>query len=247
MLTIIGPQGGGPAGGIGTVAVGDGLVVPISASDPEGAKVTGYLQYRPDDDAPWVTVAARISGDVALDSFQSLPASDQGQMRLLVTDGWTTTQALASGIQIPEKGATLGIISTLDGSTHVGGHPLSLEVQALDAEEGFLDGGSVVWTSDVDGTLGTGATLSVDDLSEGDHVLTATATDSVGNESSASVKVTITASDLPDDDVIATLTNIVFASDHGDSSNGFPVVPVGGAVLIAVAVGVVVRRRSTAG
>ena len=52
---------------------------------------------------------------------------------------------------------------------------------AMDAEDGELTGGALVWTSDVDGQIGTGKEFSAA-LSEGTHTVTLTATDSDGNE-----------------------------------------------------------------
>lgn len=245
-LAELTPKGSGPTGGIGAVDVDADLQVPLSLSDPEGGPVNGYLQYRPSADASWQTIAGRVSSDVALASIQSLPASDAGELRLLATDGWTTSQSRATDIVVPEKGAVVTIISPRDGSTRTAGHPLDLEAQALDAEDGFLDGGAVVWSSDVDGEIGNGAALSTSELSEGAHVLTVKATDSMGIVTVASVAVTIGPSDLPDDDVLATLAEVVFSSDRDStgSSRGLPIVP--GALILGalVGLGAYVRARS---
>lgn len=165
-------------------------------------------------------MAAGVTGDVALGSIQSLAASDDGQLRLLATDGWSTTQAVAGGVPIPEKGPTVGILSPAPGATQPAGHPLTLMAQALDAEDGFLEGSSVAWRSDRDGELGRGPALAVTDLTVGDHVLTVTATDAGGNAASASVPVTITDTDLPGDDVVATLEDVVFVAADGEDDGG---------------------------
>jgi hypothetical protein len=51
---------------------------------------------------------------------------------------------------------------------------------------------TVRWTSDVDGLLGTGSGLAVNDLSYGPHTVTAVATDPQGNSDSATVSFLIT-------------------------------------------------------
>ena len=53
--------------------------------------------------------------------------------------------------------------------------PLTFEAASLDNEEGELTS-SIVWTSDVDGPLGTGGSITTP-LSEGPHVITAEVTD----------------------------------------------------------------------
>ncbi len=61
----------------------------------------------------------------------------------------------------------------------------------MDVEDGALTGASLVWTSDVDGMLGTGAMLTAT-LTPGPNVVTLTATDSMGNTGTDTVTLTIT-------------------------------------------------------
>lgn len=245
VLGTLTPKGGPPSGGIGAVSVTGGLDVPLRLADPDGDPVLGYLQYRPRPDAAWTTVAARVTGDVATNGLQSLPAGDRGQLRLLATDGWSTTQAVAEGVVIPEKGPTVGVLGPVEGDVRPAGHPLVLTGQAVDAEDGVLDGRSVVWTSDRDGGIGSGAAMTVSDLSVGDHVLTMTATDTKGNASSASVRVTITPTDQPGGDVLTTLEDVVFAgaATDGSGGSGLGVAVAAGAALAALGAAAVVLRR----
>ncbi len=60
------------------------------------------------------------------------------------------------------------------------GENIVFTVSASDTEDGQLTGGSLVWSSKADGTLGTGATLITSALSAGDQEITLTATDSEG-------------------------------------------------------------------
>lgn len=62
---------------------------------------------------------------------------------------------------------------------------------AIDPQDGPLTGASLAWTSNVDGSLGTGTTLSIDTLGPGMHTVTLTATDSDGNETLATVLVIV--------------------------------------------------------
>jgi len=50
---------------------------------------------------------------------------------------------------------------------------------------------SLVWTSDVDGALGTGAEVVVDTLSTGMHRITLSATDSDGNVGQAAIRLLV--------------------------------------------------------
>jgi predicted CXXCH cytochrome family protein len=59
---------------------------------------------------------------------------------------------------------------------------------AIDAEDGDVSAG-LSWRSSLDGPLGNGASLTLETLSAGSHILTAEASDSSGNRASASIVV----------------------------------------------------------
>ncbi len=84
----------------------------------------------------------------------------------------------------------VAVSSPLDGAAFAVGAEVSLAATADDAEDGDL-AGSIEWSSDLDGVLGSGATLAVSSLSEGTHVLTASVTDSGGLVGSDSVVITV--------------------------------------------------------
>ena len=60
-----------------------------------------------------------------------------------------------------------------------------------DAEDGSLSGPALVWTSDLDGQFGAGASINAS-LSAGTHVISLTATDSGGATGTESINVTVT-------------------------------------------------------
>ena len=61
----------------------------------------------------------------------------------------------------------------------------------FDLEDGSLPDGSLAWTSDLDGPLGSGRTLERNDLSEGKHLITLDVTDSQGKHATASITLNI--------------------------------------------------------
>lgn len=75
---------------------------------------------------------------------------------------------------------------------------------AVDAEDGDL-GSDLEWTSDLDGPLGTGGSLSIT-LSEGVHTIQSSASDTAGESGSDSILVTVTSPALPDDVRVASVT-----------------------------------------
>jgi len=92
--------------------------------------------------------------------------------------------------EIPNTPPYISIHSPTDGMTLSPGSPVSLSAVATDNEDGDLSH-AVVWTSNIDGTIISGGSLS-----EGSHLITATVTDSEGLSSSANVNLEIIAPPL---------------------------------------------------
>lgn len=81
------------------------------------------------------------------------------------------------------------IISPTDGSTFDSGQTILFEGTADDTEDRDLTA-DLIWTSSIDGEIGTGGSFSAT-LSDGDHTITAEATDSGGATGSDSVSITV--------------------------------------------------------
>lgn len=78
-----------------------------------------------------------------------------------------------------------------DGETRPASAAVPFVGVARDKEDGTLSGASLVWTSSLDGQIGTGQTFSKQ-LSAGVHTITLTATDSNANTATDSIALTIT-------------------------------------------------------
>jgi hypothetical protein len=71
-------------------------------------------------------------------------------------------------------------ISSPSGTFFKEGENIVFSGIATDAEDGQLNDTALVWTSNIDGPVGNGATLITSVLSPGDHAITLSATDSKG-------------------------------------------------------------------
>ncbi|MBT3958556.1 MAG: hypothetical protein HN645_01025 [Gemmatimonadales bacterium] len=71
------------------------------------------------------------------------------------------------------------------------GATVDLEGMGSDPEDGSLTGSALTWSSDIDGALGSGASVSTTSLSGGMHVITLTATDSHGAQANATTQIGI--------------------------------------------------------
>lgn len=95
------------------------------------------------------------------------------------------------GMGPQNQAPSVQITAPADGSIFDVGADVTFQAQANDPEDGALTGDDVAWESDVDGALGTGTSLTVNDLSPGEHTITVTATDSDGATAEASIGIIV--------------------------------------------------------
>jgi glucose/arabinose dehydrogenase len=119
-----------------------------------------------------------------------------------------TVMPFVPGNQPPQ----VTITSPAPGSSVVVGTLVDLAGSATDPEDGPLTGAALVWTSSLDGALGTGTAVTTDVLSVGQHTITLTATDGDAASSAVSVSLTVTQTPLTLglDTVVTGLVNTVF-------------------------------------
>ena len=84
------------------------------------------------------------------------------------------------------------ITAPANNSSFAQGASVAFTGTGTDPEDGTLTGASLVWTDNVSGQIGTGASISTSSLSVGTHTITLTATDSQGAKGTATITVTIT-------------------------------------------------------
>lgn len=95
------------------------------------------------------------------------------------------------GMTDPNTSPSASIDGPEDEANVDEGVEITFQGSASDPEDGDLTGGSLVWESDRDGEIGTGATVGTSDLSQGHHTVTLTATDSEGASATQQVGVLV--------------------------------------------------------
>ena len=85
---------------------------------------------------------------------------------------------------------SVNIDSPANGASFPSGSSISFAGSASDAEDGDLTG-SLAWTSDLDGPLGSGGSISAVLTTVGTHTITASITDSGGLSTEASISITV--------------------------------------------------------
>jgi hypothetical protein len=86
---------------------------------------------------------------------------------------------------------TAAITSPAGGVVYTYGDSITFKGSGNDAEDDALSGSSLVWTSDIDGQIGTGASFTRNNLSQGDHTISITATDGNTAKGIESVNISI--------------------------------------------------------
>ncbi|MDZ7859078.1 MAG: SUMF1/EgtB/PvdO family nonheme iron enzyme [Candidatus Krumholzibacteriota bacterium] len=95
----------------------------------------------------------------------------------------------------PDNGGndpTVNIISPSDGESFVEGATITFTGTGEDFEGNVLPDSALIWTSDIDDTIGTGTSFDNDSLSMGDHVITLTGIDTDGRTGSESITIEVT-------------------------------------------------------
>lgn len=228
-VTLQSPNGG--------ETLGNSLIVHWAGHDPDGDTLAYRLLYSSDDGLTWTQITQNLSASAALLDFSNFPATSQARIKVEASDGFHTASDSSDGtFTVPQKSPSVAILSPADGArldTFI-----NLIGAAYDPEDGNLSGASLVWSSDLDGVLGTGVTLQLSGLSEGLHTITLTATDSQGSASTASIQITFAqpeaisalsaSNDSPKytrqlvtfDTDLTTGTNVSFAWAFGDGAYG---------------------------
>jgi hypothetical protein len=156
----------------------DGQVITWIGSDVNGG-VLSYLLRWSADGTNWTPLTFIQNSNSAIFRGTELPGTlgATGALELLISDGFNTTTVDLVDLTFGDrKTPDVYIIAPRDGACVGEGANMHLRGSAHDAEDGRLTD-SIVWTSSVDGALGTGMIVEVDALSAGAHEICAEATD----------------------------------------------------------------------
>lgn len=158
----------------------------------------------------WSMPGAVVSAAVGGTATATYLTAGTKTVTLTVTDagGLTNTTSSTVGVLAPaNKAPVVAITSPTSGTSVVQGTSVSFTGTGTDAEDGTLNGKSLVWTSNIAGQLGTGVKGSISNLAVGTHTITLTGTDSQGATSTTSVTLTITAPNQAPSAAISAPTN----------------------------------------
>lgn len=172
----------------------DGATAKVSwkASDPDNDKLASSLLYSADGGKTWNVIEVNINDQQYEVNLQDIAGSNQAMFRVVVTDGVNTSSDESDGVfSVPTKPPVARIISPADSAKFLANQPIMLEGKAYDKEDGDLSGKALEWISDLQGTIGTGRSVTATNLTPGNHTITLVATDKDGQTGKSAIKITV--------------------------------------------------------
>ena len=164
-------------------------LVSWTAFDEDGDVLTAAVYFSSDGGKTWRPLAGGLDGYQAEFDTSLWPQTEQGMLRVQVTDGLNTAEDVTGPFTVTAKPPVVFVVSPDDGDLLSPGWPERFTATGYDAEDGSLAGDAFSWTSNRDGELGTGGEIVVTDLSPGWHEITVTVTDSDGQLAADTIEV----------------------------------------------------------
>jgi hypothetical protein len=165
----------------GTVrTLGSSMSFSATATDPEDGNVAASLVW-----------TSNVDGQIGTGGSFSTAGLSAGTHTITATatDSRTQTGSAQISVRINQAPA-VAITGPADGSTRTIGTSVTFTGTAVDPENGNV-AATLVWVSNHDGQIGTGASFSTSGLTAGVHTITATATDNDGVSNAAQITLTI--------------------------------------------------------
>lgn len=167
------------------------------ASDADGDALTSTLLLSHDAGLSWEVIAMGLEASAYNAPTSTLAGSDDALIRLLVSDGLHQAEFTSEPFVLDAGYPSAGIELPHTGASFSNSDLLTFRGDAWDPEDGLIGGNALVWTSSLDGELGSGEILETNtsQLTPGCHIITLTATDTDGHIATDTVEVGIQTAD----------------------------------------------------
>jgi hypothetical protein len=188
-VRILSPQGGEVIGG-------ETFLIQWEAGDPDGDPLTFDVQFSGDNGANWSTLLIDGTQRQIHAPLFNRKGTTQARVRVTAKDGFhSVTAESASTFALQELPPIAFIHSPRMLENFSGQQTIVFQGSAFSATDGEIAGANLVWHSNRDGVLGSGATLLrvASSFSLGVHTITLAATRGDGTTVEASVRISISA------------------------------------------------------
>ena len=207
-----------------TPATSGTLVVTAVTDESVPRTVNNATVYFGNTPTSKTTNPAATIDDIAAGTYSDVNVrapgyNDSDWKSATITDGQTTTLSFTLSPTDGNYPPRVTITSPNNGQSFSTGSAINFAATATDNEEGALSGASVVWTSSVNGQIGTGTSISISTLSAGEHTITCTATDSTSKSGSDSVTINVINSSSPNTGPTAVIVTPTTNSSYASSQN----------------------------
>ncbi|MEO8429694.1 MAG: fibronectin type III domain-containing protein, partial [Verrucomicrobiota bacterium] len=175
-INVLSPNGG-------EVLANDPVTLRWDAKDADGDPLTYLVQYSDDGGQSWQTLTLDWQQTSYTLSPDILRATQQGRIRVQASDGFNTGEDDSdNNFIVPNHPPKIGLVSPGENELVIGAQQIVLRASITDREDGSVSDDRVLWTSGIDGRLGSGNELflSASSLSQGDHTITVSASDGNG-------------------------------------------------------------------
>ncbi len=169
VITLISPVGGE------NLAANDELFIEWSASDLDNDPLSYSVYFSGDGGQGFMPLETGLQTTSLSWNSILTPGSDEAVIKVTATDGFHLAEATSPFFTVAPKPPSARILSPEDNSRIAVTSILHLEATAFDLGIGVLrDDAMFHWYSSLDGSLGTGRSLVVDNLTIGTHEVTLT-------------------------------------------------------------------------
>ena len=155
-----------------------------TAADSEDGDIAANLSWESSRDGA-IGLGGSFSSDTLSVGVHTITAS------VTDADGGSASDAITVTVTA-NTGPSVSITAPANGSTHQEGDSISFTGSANDTEDGDLTA-SLTWSSNIDGSIGSGGSFSISSLAAGTHTITASVTDSHGSDGSDAITLTVNA------------------------------------------------------
>jgi hypothetical protein len=186
-VTVIAPNGG-------EVISGTSATFSWTSADADGDPLSYVIDYSADSGTTWSALATGVTSTVYTTDLTTLTASANALIRVTASDGFnSTTDASNAVFNVSPHAPSAAIVSPEANHLYVADQTIILNGTAIDTEDGILAGSRLSWTSNLNGQLGTGNSLSINasTLQEGTHTITLSATDSTSRTGTANISIRV--------------------------------------------------------